>query len=267
MKDTPFWAVGYVLIFLAMQVTAHTLVLAVSRFLGVGAVGGSDAVFTLIALVLSSLAAICLFAWARWSPLSRSYVSSRPWAALLWSAVAAAGGVLPSLYVQDMLPAWPEPVQSYVDEAEALASQLLCTRGGYAVVCLLVPVAEEMVFRGAALRTLLAWSPGHRWAMIALSALLFALAHLNPAQMLHPFVFGLLLGWMYERTGSVLPGIVFHWANNTAAYLLFHAYPMPAVTLTDIFGHGVRPLLAVLFSLCILVPSIVQLNVNMKRPV
>ena len=264
-KGNAFWAVGYVLIFLAMQVMAQTIVLVATMFFSSEPTESLDAVGTIIAMALFTVAAIVLFTWARWSPVSRSYVLSRPWGVLVWSVVAALGAVLPSLFVQELLPQWPESIQQYIEETEALAAQLMNTRGGYAVVCLLAPVAEELVFRGAALRTLLEWKPEHRWLMIILSALLFALSHLNPAQLLHPFVIGLLLGWMYERTGSVIPGIVYHWANNTAAYMLYHAYPSTDITLNDIFGSEGRALQAVFFSLLIILPAIYQLHLRMKK--
>ena len=269
--EHPLWSVGYVLIFLSIQVLAQAATIAVYALSGDGS-GQLTATGTVIAMALFSLVSIALFTWAGWSPVpfGRGGSSLRgrlpQKSVLLWSAVAALGAVIPSLFVQEMLPEWPAEIQRYIDEAEALAGQLMSTRGGYAVVCLLAPVAEELVFRGAALRTLLGWQPRRRWLMIVLSALLFAVAHLNPAQLLHPFVIGLLLGWMYERTRSVLPGIVYHWANNTAAYLLYHAYPSSDVTLSDIFGPLGHVLMAVFFSLLIIVPAIVQLNATMKRP-
>ena len=263
-RENALWAIGYVLIFLAIQVMAQSVVLFVASVVNGTPLTELNAMWTIVSMVLFSLSAIALFTLARWSPVSLSYALSRPWRVLAWSVVAALGALIPSLFVQGLLPEWPEAVQKYIDEMEALAAQLMSTPGGYAVVCLLAPVAEELVFRGAALRTLLAWKPQRRWTMIALSALLFALAHLNPAQLLHPFAIGLLLGWMYERTRSVLPGIVYHWANNTAAYLLYHAYPSTDITLTDIFGSEVRVLMAVAFSLLIIVPAIFQLNMSMN---
>ena len=262
-RTNPFWAVGYVLIFLAIQVMAQWVTLIVASLVGGAPTLELDAPWTIASMVLFSLSAIALFTLLRWSPVSRSYVLGRPWLVLWWSGVAALGGLLPSLFVQELLPEWPESIQKYIREMESLMTQLMSTPGGYAVVCLLAPVGEELVFRGAALRTLLEWKPERRWTMITLSALLFAVAHLNPAQLLHPFVIGLLLGWMYERTRSVLPGIVFHWANNTAAYLMYHAYPSTDITLTDIFGSEGQVLLRVGFSLLILVPAIFQLHQTM----
>ena len=67
------------------------------------------------------------------------------------------------------------------------------------------------------------------------------------------------------RTGSIIPGVAYHWANNTAAYVMFHVYHNPQ-TLNDIIGPGNgRVAMALLFSLCILVPALVQLNFRMKR--
>ena len=121
------------------------------------------------------------------------------------------------------------------------------------------------MFRGAVLRSLLQRMDS-RWGAIALSALFFALVHLNPAQMPHAFLIGLLLGWMYERTRSILPGIMVHWVNNTVAYVLYAFYPDPDIKLNDIFmGNQQNVLLAVAFSLCIFIPSLLQLNIRMKK--
>jgi hypothetical protein len=143
---------------------------------------------------------------------------------------------------------------------EQQMADLMMHRGGYFVICILAPVCEELVFRGAVLRSLLAWRPRLRWPMIGVSALLFAAIHVNPAQMPHAFIIGLLLGWLYERTRSVAPGIAFHWANNTVAYLLFRMYPDPSIHLVDIFSGQERAVgAAVVFSLFILLPAIYQL--------
>ena len=130
---------------------------------------------------------------------------------------------------------------------------------------MLAPLVEELVFRGAILRGLLRW---HRnpWLGIAISAVLFSVVHMNPAQMPHAFLIGLLLGWMYYRTDSIVPGVVYHWVNNTVAYVLYAFYPDPDIKLNDIFmGNQQNVLLAVVFSLCIFIPSLLQLNIRMKK--
>lgn len=101
---------------------------------------------------------------------------------------------------------------------------------------------------------------------IVVSALLFGAIHLNVAQGIHAFMVGLALGWVYYRTKSVIPGIALHWVNNTVAYLMFYLMPnMSDGKLIDLF-HGDSRLMygGLFFSMCILIPSIFQLNMRMK---
>ena len=101
--------------------------------------------------------------------------------------------------------------------------------------------------------------------MIAVSAALFSLIHMNPAQMPHAFIIGLLLGWMFYRTGSIVPAVAFHWTNNTIAYILFKLYPDTDLRLVDILGTQRKVGAAVIFSLFILLPALYQLHLRMKR--
>jgi membrane protease YdiL (CAAX protease family) len=149
---------------------------------------------------------------------------------------------------------------------------IMGNRWGYLSIGLLAPLAEEVVFRGAILRTLLGGdrpeSGGYRpLVAIPLSALFFAVVHLNPAQMPHAFLIGLLLGWMYWRTNSILPGLAFHWANNTVAYVGYNLFPaMEEATLGEMFGgNQLHILMSLLFSLMILLPALYQLHVWMKK--
>ena len=77
------------------------------------------------------------------------------------------------------------------------------------------PVFEEVVFRGLLYGTLRARLA---WPMAALaSALVFALAHgYGTAGFLSVLISGVLWAWVYERTGSLLPGIIAHAVNNAA---------------------------------------------------
>jgi membrane protease YdiL (CAAX protease family) len=141
---------------------------------------------------------------------------------------------------------------------------ILRDRWGYFAVGLLAPVSEELVFRGAILRALLRWTSRH-WVAIAISAVLFALIHANPAQMPHAFLIGLLLGWLYYRTDSIVPGIVYHWVNNSVAYVIYNLYPDPSLKLIDLFGSQRTVAAAVLFSLFILLPALYQLYLRLKK--
>ena len=81
-------------------------------------------------------------------------------------------------------------------------------------LCILPAVGEELLFRGA-LQGLM--RPCGSLAAIAAPALLFALLHLNLPQFIPALLSGLFLGWLAERTGSILPGMLLHLLNNALA--------------------------------------------------
>lgn len=89
--------------------------------------------------------------------------------------------------------------------------------GAFAKVAIVAPVVEELIFRGIIFQ-------GFRrnykpFTAILMSALLFALFHLNPWQFPATFVLGLLLGWIMYRTDNILLAILGHSINNTLVLL------------------------------------------------
>ena len=265
-KTFPYIAIAYVLMFLFIQVVSNYLVLAVNKLISDEPTNGLTPMATIIALAIFTLVSVALFLKMKWAEVSRNYIMTRPWFTLFWSVIAALGAIIPSAYMQELMPEWPDAIQQMIEQSAQQMMGIMNTPGGYAVICLLAPIGEELVFRGAVLHKLLEWKPERRWLMITFSAVLFAVAHMNPAQIIHPLLIGLLLGWMYERTGSIIPGVAYHWANNTAAFLLARLYQDPDITVTQIMGSQSRALMAVGFSLLIFIPAIYQLNVWMKKP-
>ena len=270
-KALPFYAVLFLFIFLGIQLGVSVIATVVGILVTKDFTMGfaSDSVFTLVTLAVSAVVTIAVFLLTKWTVVSRNYILTRPWTVLFWTVIASLGAIVPSIYIQEFIE-WPQWMTDFFSSEETMKvlTGLLGTTGGAFVIVILQPLAEEIVFRGAILRTLLRWKPEHRWLIITLSALLFALAHMNPMQFIHPFLIGLLLGWMYERTGSIIPGVAYHWINNAAAVVLSLLYPqddpMADVRLSDIWGEG-RVYLAIVFSLCIFLPALYQLNRTMKR--
>ena len=250
-------ALSYLVIFLGIQILGGAIINAVWPLV----TGSPDKTPALLitTTVIVSLAVIILFLWARWTEVSPKWLRTRPWTVLAWSVVAALGTLIPSAWVQEQMPELPNLVESEFD-------MILGNRWGYVTIGLLAPLSEEIVMRGGILKELLKSTKLSPWGAIAISALFFSLIHMNPAQMPHAFVIGLLLGWMYWRTGSILPGVAYHWANNSMAYIIYNKYPDPDMKLIDVFkGSQQHVLMAVGFSLLILVPAIYQLNMWMKR--
>ena len=252
-------AIIYTVLFAALQVVVSAVAQVVwNQLLGHNGVMGTE--FMIGTLMAFNVLGLILFLATKWAIVSRNWIRTRPWMVLFWAAMAAMGCIVPSMWLQEVMPELPNLMQEGFEE-------LMGNRMGYIVVGLLAPLVEEVVFRWAILRALLKWNQNH-WLCIAISAALFGLSHFNPAQMPHAFLAGLLLGWMYYRTDSIVPGVVVHWVNNSVAYAMYNiskaAYGTGDPTMAQLFGEQ-RVALAVLFSLCILIPSIYQLNLRMKK--
>ena len=249
-------AIIYLCVFLIIQVTASFIVQGILT-LTTGKSMMESATSFILTTALFSVVTVVVFLWAKWSEVSRHWIRKRPWVTLIWCVVAALGAIIPSVWLQEHMPELPNLAEDAFD-------MIMKDRWGYVAVGLLAPLAEELVFRGAILRALLQWC-SKPWAGIALSALFFAVAHMNPAQFPHAFLIGLLLGWMYYRTDSIIPGIVYHWINNSVAYVMYNLYPNPDITLTDLFGSERTVLMAVGFSLLIFLPALFQLNARLEK--
>jgi sodium transport system permease protein len=82
-------------------------------------------------------------------------------------------------------------------------------------------VCEELAFRGFILSGL---EHGHRTrSAIFLSALLFGFLHVLLSlfqQLFNATLLGVVLGLLAVRSGSILPGIIFHFINNAMAVVL-----------------------------------------------
>jgi membrane protease YdiL (CAAX protease family) len=110
----------------------------------------------------------------------------------------------------------PDP-QEIIEEIQQEEDTLKIVALGVLVV-LAAPVSEEVFFRGflfGGLRAKMSF-----WPAALISGLLFGLVHLPGGELQVPplAVFGILLAWLYERTGSLGPPIVMHMIQNTISF-------------------------------------------------
>ena len=256
----------YALIFVAMQAMAGLIVHAIWQQV----TDNTDLTVAemVVSMAVCSALILTIFLLSRWAVVSPRWMATKQWLVLIWSVIAALGLIIPITWLQEHMPELPNWIE---DQQE----MLLGNYWGYLVIGIFAPLAEEVVFRGAILRTLLGWDHGidkqstansRVYGAISVSAVLFALIHMNPAQMPFAFLAGWLLGWMYWRTGSILPGMAYHWANNSTAYIIYHAYSDKDMKLIDLFkGSELHVYMAVFFSLLIFLPALYQLHLWMKR--
>jgi membrane protease YdiL (CAAX protease family) len=110
------------------------------------------------------------------------------------------------------------------DQQEMFSEMGSGSFGAIVISCLLAPVLEEMLFRGIILRSFLQLYS--KWSAIVFSAVIFGVAHMNLYQFIVGIVLGSALGWLYQRSRSLIPCIALHMAYNTT------------LTMLDEFGVG-----------------------------
>ena len=214
--------------------------------------------------IVCSLLTVCLFFMQDWTPFKRTYLQSRPWTTLFWVGLMVFGTIIPSIWLDEQLGV------ELSESAEQMLTKMMGNPLGYFAVGIMAPLAEEVVFRGAVLRTLLKMMDDRwHWIAILISALIFGGFHGNEAQFVHGTLIGLLIGWMYYRTKSIVPGLVFHFVNNSIAYVMYNLMPNTHdASLIDIFkGSQTNVYLALAFSLCIFLPALYQLFLRLKEKV
>jgi len=96
----------------------------------------------------------------------------------------------------------------------------------FLVGAVIAPLVEEIFFRGflfQGFRQKYGWLPA-----LLLSSAIFAAAHLDPVAFIPTFVLGCVLAYVYHRSNSVWPGIIFHAAINSfslCAVYIISQYP------------------------------------------
>lgn len=91
--------------------------------------------------------------------------------------------------------------------------------GGWAILMtvVLAPIMEETLFRGLIQGAITERDGATRG--ILLSALLFGVIHFIPQQVINAFLVGIILGYIYFRTRSLITVMLLHALNNGVAYL------------------------------------------------
>jgi membrane protease YdiL (CAAX protease family) len=89
---------------------------------------------------------------------------------------------------------------------------------GILAVVVVAPIVEEIIFRGMILRGFLKHYSVRK--SIFLSALLFGIVHMNPWQFVTAFVAGIILGWWYVKTESIITTIFGHALNNGMNFII-----------------------------------------------
>ena len=99
----------------------------------------------------------------------------------------------------------------------AVFDAMIRNKWGFLSIAIVGPVAEEVLMRRVIL-TEIAQATGKKWWGIFVSAFLFALIHGNPLQIFFALPAGILLGWLYCKTGRLIVPICVHIMNNSISF-------------------------------------------------
>lgn len=122
---------------------------------------------------------------------------------------------------------------------------------GILSIAIMAPLVEELLFRGAIQGHLLKQGMKPTSAILIASAV-FGIIHMNPVQIPFAFALGLIFGWLYYRTGSVVPGIIGHFINNSIACIHMATTTKEELNTSTIEWMGEGPTYA-LFALSLIV--------------
>lgn len=106
----------------------------------------------------------------------------------------------------------PDWIRQYLDliDQAGIGSTDSLLMVAYSVI--LAPVCEELIFRGVTLQSIKRALPF--WGANIFQAVLFGLFHGNWVQGIYAFSIGLVLGYVYEKGGSIYCSILFHMLFN-----------------------------------------------------
>lgn len=137
------------------------------------------------------------------------------WRIFMGIACFVSGGILDRVWSQVLL--WLR-VQDYFSnqtQEQLLASQLAVQIIGLGI---LVPVAEELIFRGLLYARLRRMLPV--WASVLTASVIFALYHGNMIQILFAFPMAIILTLLYEKGKWINYPILFHMGVNLTTVVL-----------------------------------------------
>ena len=111
-----------------------------------------------------------------------------------------------------------EPIVDFFPDAYIENISRLMGSGGWMMLTMLVmaPVLEEMLFRGIIQESLTRKFGAFRGILV--SSAVFGIIHINPPQAVNAFFIGIMLGYIYYMTRSLVPVIFIHAVNNAIAY-------------------------------------------------
>ena len=255
-------ALLYLFIFVAVQSITILVFNVAGRLSGMDEFAGVDGqrppgVIILMSIVYGLILTV-IFLHPRFCPVEINMPRKATTSVIMLSVLAMPATIIPSLHLQHLLDRLFD-----AESSSQLLEGIMGNPWSFVSICLLAPLTEELVFRGAIL-TAFRKSRYHPWFAIIMSALFFGIIHINLSQIPHSFLMGLLLGWIYVRTRSLIPCILAHMANNTVVYMLVCFLPESTSDSLDWLGNTSQQLIGFILSVALLAWCVWQIAVRIQ---
>ena len=221
-------------------------------------IGGNHATIyaSAVALVVSGLLMIAHLLFFRYASFKSEDGSFTSFKTILLCLPLVIASLLASNIIGELL----ELPNIYEDLFYSLSRNVF----GFLSIALIAPIAEEMLFRGGIEGFLLRRKIKPIIAILV-SAIIFGVIHANPAQIFFATILGIIFGWMYYRTGSILPSIVGHVLNNTVSVSVMATSPIEDMSKTTAETIGLTATWLLLIA-CIAIAILSFLYLNKKLP-
>lgn len=168
--------------------------------------------------------------------------------------------VLSAMYILNVINEW----LALPNWGESTFTGMSRNLWGVIAIAIGAPLVEEMLFRGAVMNHL--HKAGYSSLfIIVISAVLFGLVHINPAQIPFAFALGLLLAWLYYRTGSLVPGILCHFINNGLGALTLQSDYYSEATYAELLGGPTNLAISMVAAFAVFVTAFIYAYRNLRR--
>jgi len=135
----------------------------------------------------------------------------------------------------DIIPLPEDVAHKLAEFKDKVSTMVSFSVPSFLTTVIAAPILEELFCRGIILEGLLKNKITPVKAVLW-SAIIFVLLHFNPYQIIHPFLVGCFLGWVYYSTRSLITCIFIHYLNNGLTYLMLFIFKNPDLKLQDIVG-------------------------------
>ena len=134
-----------------------------------------------------------------------------------------------------------------------------------ALIAILPGICEELMFRGFLMRFFEAQG---KWIGIIVTAVMFAIFHLDPFKFIPVLLLGLMLGWLLIKSNSIYVTMLFHAVNNAFALLLVHYSDVAFIKSALMKGENIRyawaPSAIIVLILCLRIFNKINKDTNRK---